>query len=595
LRHSIAQAIPSEAVVPSERSSAWQITYVLAAVAYPLWHGFAPEGARDPWILWWAVGASYLTAAAVARWRGYTSPWLEIGFSIAVDVHIFTLAAINEMHAFYSMGSVIGGIMLGAVAPNRRILYIAMGLLGVLCVVLAALFPHPNMLAFWAPFIPLAAFFHYRLRTQEEAGRLAERQRSSLERAVAIRTRALERRTHELTETNARLLAEIEERQRLEERLVVSQKLEALGRLAGGVAHDFNNFVTTICGYAEFALERLDPDHPSRPDVEQIGRSAASATELVNQLLAFSRRNAVQKERLDLAAVASEIEPILHAVLPENVRFERRSKGSVWIRANRSQIEQVILNLVVNARDATSAGGSVLLEVAELEATDAELAPFVEGEGRFALLRVSDTGIGMDDQTRSRAFDPFFTTKPVNEGTGLGLSIVHGIVKQSEGHLRVRSEPGRGTTLEIAWPLTDSDRLEETGPAPRGADGSERVLVVEDEHEVRRLVRRALQERGYEVLEAEDAETALKLAAVETEAIDLLVADVVMPHMSGFELAKRICDARPGMRVILISGHIDHPSLRATSLPPGTVFVPKPFAPQKLARKVREVLDLPAT
>jgi signal transduction histidine kinase len=582
-------------MVSSERSSSWQITYALAAVIYPIWHLFVPEETRDPWIAWFLVSAFYLTVAGIARWRDYDSPWLEMSFSFTVNAHILTLAAINEMHPFYATGSVIAGTMLGAVAPNRPILYTSMGLVAAQCIFLAALFPNPTMLAFWAPFAPLTACFHYRLRIQEAAGRLAERQRSSLERAVAIRTRALELRTDELTDANSRLLAEIDERKRLEERLVVSQKLEALGRLAGGVAHDFNNFVTTICGYAEFALERLAPDHPSRPDVERIGRSATSATELVNQLLAFSRRNAVQKEFVDLDAVASEMEPILYAVLPENVQLERRTKGNVWVRANRSQIEQVILNLVVNARDAMAGGGSVLLEVSELDASDPELEPFVEGGGRFALLRVTDTGVGMDDETRSRAFDPFFTTKPVNEGTGLGLSIVHGIVKQSEGHLRVRSELGRGTTLEIAWPVADSERASDPGPTTRSADGSERVLVVEDEHEVRRLVCRALQQHGYEVLEAEDAEKALHIADAETEAIDLLVADVVMPRMSGFELAKRICDDRPGVRVIFISGHIDHPSLQATSLPAGTAFVPKPFAPQKLARKVREVLDLPSS
>ncbi len=561
---------------------------------YPVWHVFVPEGATDPWIAWWLVSASYLTLAGVARLIRWNPPWLQLFFSCAVNAHIFTLAAVNDMHPFYAAGSVIGWALLGAISPTRPILYTVMTLTAVQIAVLAFLFPHPSMIAFWSSLVPLTACFHYRLRTIEDAGRVAARQRASLERAVAIRTRALERRTHELTESNTRLVAEIEERKRLEERLVVSQKLEALGRLAGGVAHDFNNVVTTICGYAEFALERLAPDHPSRPDVERIGRSAASATQLVNQLLAFSRRNAVQKECLDLDAVVSEMEPILHAVLPENVRFERRSAGSVWIRGNRSQIEQVILNLLVNARDAMAGGGTVTLEVAELEASDDELLPFVEGSGRFALLRVSDTGIGMDDQTRARAFDPFFTTKPVNEGTGLGLSIVHGIVKQSEGHLRMRSEPGQGTTLEIAWPVVveEPDRL----PARRveSPAGSERILVVEDEHEVRSLVKRSLEQHGYEVLAAEDAESALKIAKSETEPLDLLIADVVMPRMSGFELAMRISEARPGMRVILISGHIDHPSLRTASLPPGTAFVPKPFAPHKLALKVREVLDLDA-
>ena len=587
-------ALPSGALVPSERSSSWQITYVSAALIYPVWHAFTPEGSKDPWIAWWVVSASYLVLAGVARIARWDSPWLQLYFSCAVNAHIFTLAAVNDMHPFYAAGSVIGGALLGAIAPTRPILYKVMALTAVQIAVLAFLFPHPSMVAFWASFVPLTACYHYRLRTIEDAGRVAARQRASLERAVAIRTRALEHRTRELTESNTRLLAEIDERKRLEERLVVSQKLEALGRLAGEVAHDFNNVVTTICGYAEFALERLDPDHPSRPDVERIGRSAASATQLVNQLLAFSRRNAVQKECLDLDAVVSEMEPILHAVLPENVHFDRRSAGSVWVRGNRSQIEQVILNLLVNARDAMANGGTVTLEVAELEATDEELSPFVEGSGRFALLRVSDTGIGMDDQTRARAFDPFFTTKPVNEGTGLGLSIVHGIVKQSEGHLRVRSAPGQGTTLEIAWPVVVEEPKLLPPRTVESPAGSERILVVEDEHEVRALVKRSLEQHGYEVLAAEDAESALKIALSEQETIDLLVADVVMPRMSGFELAIRISEARPGVRVILISGHIDHPSLRTASLPPGTAFVPKPFAPRKLALKVREVLDLDA-
>ncbi len=390
-------------------------------------------------------------------------------------------------------------------------------------------------------------------------------------------------------------MVDVTDRRDVELRLLQAQKMEAMGRLAGGVAHDFNNLLVSIMGFSELLLERLPRENPMRADLEEINRAGKQAAGLTRQLLAFSRKQVFQPKVLDLNAVVSGMEKMLRRLIGENIELRAAfENGLPRIRADRGQIEQVVLNLVVNARDAMPNGGRVELETA------AATHPFPQEGGGLARARcvrltVRDSGTGMDEATRQRIFEPFFTTKPTGQGTGLGLSTVYGIVQQSGGVIEVVSTPGQGARFDIFLPRADEVTVErnESEEGLPLVGGTETVLLVEDEASVRNFVTSVLRAGGYKVIEADCADDALARLSAHDDGLDLLITDVIMPGMSGPDLAALVRTRRPELRVLFMSGYSETP-LDVVTARPGNGFMQKPFAPRALAYRVREVLDGPS-
>jgi two-component system cell cycle sensor histidine kinase/response regulator CckA len=391
------------------------------------------------------------------------------------------------------------------------------------------------------------------------------------------------------------VLRDVSERQRYEERLRATQRMEAIGKLAGGIAHDFNNVLSAIIGNAEFAKHSLPADSPAIEDLDELRVSADRAAALTRQLLAFSRRQVIEPIRVDVNELSRQTERMLARLLGEDIEIEQVLAKGLWaVEIDPSQLEQVLLNLAVNARDAMPKGGQLTIETQNVTLDDdyAREHPEVDA-GDYVLLAVSDTGTGMSEEVRVRVFEPFFTTKPVGQGTGLGLATVYGIVKQAGGHIWVYSEPGKGTTFKIYLPRVDGDAQSLPGrrPSQRPVGGTERVLVVEDEAPVRRLLVRTLNGAGYTVIEAANgADALLKLSSADGQ-LDLLVTDVVMPQMGGRELAKKVLEKHPDLPVLYLSGYTENAIVHHGVLDAGLVFLQKPFTPEELLRRVRDVLD----
>jgi two-component system cell cycle sensor histidine kinase/response regulator CckA len=386
---------------------------------------------------------------------------------------------------------------------------------------------------------------------------------------------------------------DISERKSLEEQLRQAQRLEAIGRLAGGVAHDFNNLLTVISGYTETLLEGRD--RASEPELDQIAAAAERATILTRQLLAFSRRQVLLPRVLQLNDVVEGLTPMLSRLIGADVELVATLAPSLdSVLADPNQLEQVLVNLAVNARDAMPQGGRLTINTANVVLDEDHVAQHGDANvGPHVMLSVSDTGVGMDVDTLSHAFEPFFTTKAVGTGTGLGLATVYGIVKQSDGSIWVDSEPGKGTTFHAFLPRAESPATQEaTQPQkPVAASGTETILLAEDEESLRRLSARILEQRGYDVIAAESATEAVRLAGETDRTIDLLLTDLVMPELSGTELATRVCKLIPNIRVLFMSGYADDVVARNGALTPGSSFLAKPFSANDLATKVRETLD----
>jgi signal transduction histidine kinase/ActR/RegA family two-component response regulator len=386
--------------------------------------------------------------------------------------------------------------------------------------------------------------------------------------------------------------------QRSEEQLRHAQKMEAVGKLAGGVAHDFNNVLTAVTGYTELALTKLATDDPLRRDLEEIRNAGERATALTRQLLAFGRKQILEPQIIDLNTVVSGMGTLLRSLIGEDIELVTVTQPDLTpVQADPGQIERVILNLVVNARDAMPNGGKLTIETAnvELDSVYAEAHPSVT-PGSFALLAVSDTGCGIDKEIQPRIFEPFFTTKGESRGTGLGLSTVYGIVTQSSGHVAFDSEPGCGTTFRVYLPQVRGRVVTEMpGESDSVRGGSETVLLVEDEDSVRRLAVTILRKNGYSVMEARDGEEAVRISNQHPGSIHLLLTDAVMPRMSGPDLVRLQTSLRPGMKVLYMSGYTDDAIVRHSVLEQGMPFLQKPFTPEMLCRKVREVLDSPGS
>jgi signal transduction histidine kinase len=388
---------------------------------------------------------------------------------------------------------------------------------------------------------------------------------------------------------------DITEKKKLEAQLVQSQRLEAVGLLAGGMAHDFNNMLTVIIGSSEMALGRLRREEPAHELIQQVRKAGKRAAGLTRQLLAFSRKQVLAPVVLDLNALVGEVEKMLCRLIGEDVALATVLDPALGrVKADPGQMEQVLMNLAVNARDAMPTGGRLTIQTRNVgpDPSDAGQHPEV-GPGPSVLLAVSDTGCGMDEETRARIFEPFFTTKEVGKGTGLGLATVYGIVRQSGGSIEVDSAPGRGTTFKIYLPRLAGEAAQaggsELGPhaLPRG---TATVLLVEDEEGVRSLGGLALRSAGYTVLEARDGEEALGVCQRHPGPIDLLVTDAVMPNLSGRQLAERVAPVRPGLKVLYMSGYTDDTVFRHGVREAEIAFLQKPFTPRVLVHKVHEVL-----
>jgi len=387
---------------------------------------------------------------------------------------------------------------------------------------------------------------------------------------------------------------DVTDQRHLEEQFRQSQKMEAVGQLAGGIAHDFNNLLTAILGNTQLLLRELPPGDSKRGDVEEIRKASERAASLTRQLLAYSRRQMLQPVVLDLNVVVAEMDKLLRRLIGEHIALVTVLAPDLGrVKADPNQLEQVIVNLAVNARDAMPEGGKLTIETANVDLDEGfAQAHLGSVPGAYAMLAVTDTGSGMDATVRAHLFEPFFTTKEVGKGTGLGLATVYGIVKQSDGYISVYSEPGHGSSFKIYLPRVATPAGAAAGPQKGGpARGTETVLVVEDEPAVLSLSRRALEAQGYVVLAASDAAAALRVVERHGGMIHLLLTDVVMPGLSGRELADQLAGQRPGIRVLYMSGYPGDAVVQHGTLPTGSAFLQKPFSPDGLARKVRDVLD----
>jgi signal transduction histidine kinase len=392
-------------------------------------------------------------------------------------------------------------------------------------------------------------------------------------------------------------IEDVTERRQLEQQFHQAQKMEAMGRLAGGVAHDFNNLLTAITGYSQLLLSSLPAGDPSRSDIEEIKKAGDRAAALVGQLMAFSRRQVREAKVVDLNGVIRNMEAMLRRLIGEDVELMAQLAGDLGrVKADPGQLEQVVMNLAVNARDAMPQGGRLTISTANvsLSETDARSRYHAQA-GPHVVLSVTDTGLGMPPEVQAHLFEPFFTTKEPGKGTGLGLPTVYGIVTQSGGHIEVETAPGEGTSFRIFLPRVDSPVSPDTPrPSGPGGRGSETVLLAEDDQAVRRLVSKVLQSGGYTVLEANSGVQAIELCRNHPDRIHLLIADVVMPGMSGMDLARQMRALRLDLRVLFVSGHTESGVRRRGVVDPKIVVLKKPFEPDALLRRVRELLGAPS-
>jgi len=550
---------------------------------------FMPHGMCflwEPGVLWLHVISDALVAAAyyaipvllfhfVRRRRdiGFNRIFVAFGLFILACGTTHLLAAITVWHSIYRLEGLVKAVTALASITTFAMMVPLMPTLISL--------PSPSQLARMNA--TLSAEIEVRRTAESEVRHMNE----DLEQRVAARTADYRKALEDLRREMAR-------REELEHQLIQSQKMEAIGRLAGGVAHDFNNLLTVILGYNEMLREHLKNDPVGTEYAAEVLEASERASALTNQLLAFSRRQVSMPQLVDLNLLVRNMEKMLRRIIGEDVRLEIRLAPSLpGIEVDPGQIDQVIMNLAVNSRDAMPAGGRLEIETAEVHLDEQYASSHVSpAPGTYALLAISDTGIGMDAVTRARIFEPFFTTKEQGKGTGLGLSIVYGIVKQNGGEILVYSEPGQGTVFKIYIPAVPGTppplRVAVADTVPEPATGT--ILLVEDEDQVRNLTRAMLKRQGHCVFDFASGAEALEFLRGQTEPVDLLMSDIVMPQMSGLELAREAQTLRPGIRLLLMSGYTETSVSAQGLIAPGTAFIHKPFTAAVLREKVEEAL-----
>ncbi|MFC1552790.1 PAS domain S-box protein [Candidatus Latescibacterota bacterium] len=389
---------------------------------------------------------------------------------------------------------------------------------------------------------------------------------------------------------------DITERKNLEAQFLQSQKMETVAQLAGGIAHDFNNMLTVMLGYAEMSLMNLSSEDSLYGNITEISKTANRAANLTRQLLAFSRRQIIEPQNVNLNEVLYDMDKMLRRLVDDNIEFITIPSEDLWsVRIDPGQIEQVFSNLVVNARDSMPDGGKIIVETANITLDDTYVMDHIAAKkGDYVMISVSDTGHGMDDETRLHIFEPFFTTKEKDKGTGLGLSTCYGIVKQNNGNIWTYSEPGYGTTFKIYLPRVTNSSIEikQNEDIDEIANGTETILIAEDEPSLRKIAASVLRKKGYTVLEASDGSEALGIAKeYSPKDIHLVVTDIVMPHMGGKELSERIVDYYPEIKILYMSGYTDKSIVHQGVLKPGIKFLQKPFSPRKIVQKVWQILE----
>jgi signal transduction histidine kinase len=555
---------------------------------------------EDPAVLWLNVISDWLIALAyylipfllfyfTRKRRDVAFNWIFVAFGVFIlacgTTHL--LGAVTVWNPVYRLEGVVKAITAIASIATFVLLAKMMPTL--------VLIPSPSQLAVEIDERRAAEARILKMNAELE-GRVASRT------AELVRSEAMHRQLAEEQELATASLAhaledlqrEMKHRQELEGQLVQSQKMEAVGRLAGGVAHDFNNLLTVILGYNEMLREHVQDDPIALDFTLEVLQAAERASALTNQLLAFSRRQLSVPRVLDLNEGVRQIDRMLRRIIGEDVELQTiLAAGLSRVKADPSHIDQVIMNLAVNSRDAMPNGGRLTIETANVQLNEEYAGRHLGiAPGAYVMLAVSDTGSGMDALTKARIFEPFFTTKEKGKGTGLGLAIAYGIVKQSGGEILVYSEPGQGTVFKIYFPVAveAAEQTRTLGGETEAPAATGTVLLVEDERQVRNLTRAMLARQGYRILDAGSAAEALALARDSDEPIDLLLTDIVMPQMNGLELAKAVRVARPGVRVLFMSGYTDIAVVNQGILTAETPFIQKPFTSAALHRKVREVL-----
>jgi signal transduction histidine kinase len=556
---------------------------------------FMPHGMCflwDPVVLWLHVVSDSLIAAAYyaipvllfyfyRRRRDMPFNWIFVAFGMFIlacgTTHL--LAAFTIWHPVYRLEGVVKAITaLASVATSLMLVPLMPTLIAL---------PSPSQLK--RANADLAREIEERRAAESEIRRINE----ELEQRVASRTADYKLAAESLQQALHDLRAEMNRREDLERQLIQSQKMEAVGRLAGGVSHDFNNLLTVILGYNQMLLEQVKDDPVALEYAGEVTQAAERASGLTSQLLAFSRRQVALPQIVDLNSLVRDIDKMLRRIIGEDVRLNIRLDPALpQVQVDPTHIHQVIMNLAVNSRDAMPNGGAIAIETGHARIGEEGAASHVGLQaGSYAVLTFSDTGIGMDAATRAHIFEPFFTTKEKGKGTGLGLSIVYGIVKQNGGEILVDSEPGQGTVFRIYIPsATAAEAPPAAAAEPATGPAAGTILLVEDEEQVRNLARAMLTGEGYRVLECASPVEALRLIREQAATVDLLLTDVVMPQMNGADLAREVQAAQPRIRLLFMSGYTDGNLAGPEAMPAGTPFIRKPFTAASLRKKVQEAL-----
>ena len=564
----------------SPRALRWALP--AATFIYPCWYWVSPAGPNNPIAGWFAVGFMFFTTA-LSSWSSIRPSYSQILFYSclwSVTLHFFALAHFNDMHPFFSIGSSLSVIVHSVLFRSRRAFASYATFVLAISILSYALDPDMRKIAYWMSLTLVLGFSYHSLSIQLSALHVIRKQHSILESAVAARTKLLSEQSIQLSNANQNLIQEINEREKLQDQLKLSQAMETAGRLAGGVAHEFNNLLAVIYGYTEQASTHIADSRAVQESLNGIVSASEKSSILIRKLLAFGKQESHGLEAFDLNKLIMELDPTLRLLMGEaNEIVVRLCDRACILFADTLQIEQIVINLCINARDAMPSGGTLVIQT--------EIDDHIDMENGRVLLTIRDSGSGMSEDVRQQVFDPFFTTKSDDQGTGLGLSIVYTITKSLGGNIELSSRPGKGTKVKVDFPLSDRSPTVETYPDDEILVGTERILFVEDNHELGKLTEKSLKALGYHVILSSDPRKVFR--ENDLQQFDILISDVVMPKISGIELAEQANKLNPEIKIILISGYIKDRSAISRNLDNNVSILSKPFRVSELARLIRKV------